>query len=52
MYNMWTSGILLGIKDEENSQMLQNGLNKLYKWADTNNMKFNADKFQIQLYRK
>ena len=28
--------ILLGIKDEEDTQMLQNYLHKLYKWADTN----------------
>ena len=27
--------ILLGIKDEENTQMIQNDLNRLYKWADT-----------------
>ena len=27
--------ILLGIKDEEDTQMLQNDLHKLYKWADT-----------------
>ena len=26
--------ILLGIKDEEDTQMLQNDLHKLYKWAD------------------
>ena len=34
--------ILLGIKDEEDTQMLQNDLHKLYKWADTNNIKLNA----------
>ena len=39
--------ILLGIKDEEDIQMLQNYLHKLYKWADTNNMKFNANKFEL-----
>ena len=39
--------ILLGIKDEEDTQMLQNDLHELYKWADTNNMKFNANKFEL-----
>ena len=32
--------------------MLQNDLHKLYKWADTNNMKFNANKFELLRYRK
>ena len=44
--------ILLGIKDEEDTQMLQNDLHKLYKWANTNNMKFNADKFELLRYGK
>ena len=39
--------ILLGIKDEEDIQMLQNELHKLYKWADTNNMKLNGNKFEL-----
>ena len=30
--------ILLGIKDEEDTQILQNYLRKLYKWADKKNM--------------
>ena len=30
--------------------MLQNDLLKLYKWADTNNMKFNANKFGLLRY--
>ena len=38
--------ILLGIRDEEDTKMLQKDLHKLYKWADANNMKFNADKFE------
>ena len=42
--------ILLGIKDEEDTQMQQNNLHKLYKWADTNNMKFNANKFELLRY--
>ena len=44
--------ILLGIKDEEYTQMLQNDLHKLYKWADTNNMKLNANKFELLRYGK
>ena len=44
--------ILLGIKDEVDTQMLQNDLHKLYKSADTNNMKFNANKFELLRYGK
>ena len=44
--------ILLGIKDEEDTQMLQNDFHKLYKWADTNNMKFNANKCELLRYGK
>ena len=32
--------------------MQQNDLHKLYKWANSNNMKFNAYKFELLLYRK
>ena len=32
--------------------MLQNDIHKLYKWADTNNMKFNANKFEFLRYGK
>ena len=39
-------------KDEEDTQILQNDLYKLYKWADTNNMKFNANKFELLRYGK
>ena len=41
------SQMSLGINDEEETQMLQNDLHKLYKWADANNMKFNANKFEL-----
>ena len=44
--------ILIGIIDEEDIQMLQNDLHKLYKWADTNNMKFNANRFELLQYGK
>ena len=44
--------ILLGIKHEKDTQMLQNNLHKLYKWADANNMKFNASKFELLRYGK
>ena len=30
--------------------MLQNDLHRLYKWADRNNMKFNANKFELLRY--
>ena len=42
--------IRLGLKDEEDTQMIQNDLHQLYKWADTNNMKFNANKFELLRY--
>ena len=32
--------------------MLENDLHKPYKWADTNNMKFNANKFELLQYGK
>ena len=32
--------------------MLQNDLHKLYIWADTNNMKFNANKFELLQHGK
>ena len=46
--------ILIGIKDEEDTQMRQNDFDKLYKLADTkfNNMKFNAYKFELLRYGK
>ena len=44
--------ILLILKDEKDTQMLQNNLHKLYKWADANNMKFNANKFELLRYEK
>ena len=44
--------ILQVIKYEEYTQMLQKDLHKLCKWADTNNMKFNANKFKLLRYGK
>ena len=32
--------------------MAQNYVHKLYKWADKNNMKFNANKFELLQYGK
>ena len=32
--------------------MIQNDLHRLCKWADTNNVKFNADKFELLRYGK
>ena len=42
--------ILPGIKDENDTQMLQNDSLKLNKWADAKNMKFNANKFELLRY--
>ena len=42
--------IFLGIKDEKDTQVLQNDLHKRNKWTDTNNMKFNANKFKLLRY--
>ena len=44
--------VLLGKKDEEDTQMLQKDLHQLYKWAHTNNMKYNANKFKFLRYGK
>ena len=44
--------ILLGLKDEEDTPMIQNYLHMLYKWAGTNNIKLNADKFELLWYAK
>ena len=44
--------ILLGIKDEEDTQMLQNDLNTPNKCSDATNMKFNDNKFELLLYGK
>ena len=37
-------------EDEEDTQMLQNGLHKLYILADKNNMKFNTSKLKLLGY--
>ena len=36
----------------KNTQRCYKVLHKLYKWADTNNMKFNANKFELLRYGK
>ena len=53
-YNVFADDtwIVLGIKDEEDTQMLQNDLHKLNKLADANNMKFKANKFELLRYGK
>ena len=43
--------ILLGTKDEEVTQLLQNDLHKPNKYVETN-MKFNSNKFKFLRYGK
>ena len=44
--------IFLGMKDEEDTQMIQNDLHKLDKGADTNNRKLNSNKLELLRYGK
>ena len=39
-----------GIRNEDDVESLQDDLNKLYEWAKTNNMVYNATKFQVIRY--
>lgn len=34
------------VKDSDNTLKLQKALNAVYRWADENNMQFNAERFQ------
>ena len=38
------------IDSEEDVEAFQNDLNKIYKWAEENNMLFNNDKFELLRY--
>ena len=40
------------MKDEEDTKMLQIVLHKMYIGADTKNMKFNVNKFELLRYGK
>ena len=42
--------IVRQVDTEEDVEALQEDLNKLYKWQETNNMQFNAKKFEILRY--
>ena len=44
--------ILLEMKDEVDTQMIQNDLHNLHKCADMNNTKFNTNKFELLRYGK
>ena len=44
--------ILSGISCEADVESLQEDLNRVFAWADTNNMKFNSDKFELLRYGK
>ena len=39
------------IEDFEDIQLLQADLNAVYNWAESNNMEFKSDKFELFRYR-
>ena len=39
------------IEDFEDIQLLQANLDAVYNWAESNNMEFNSDKFELLRYR-
>ena len=41
-----------GISCEADVESLQEDLNRVFAWADTNNMKFNSDNFEMLRYGK
>ena len=40
-----------GIESEGDARLLQADLEAVYRWADTNNMMFNSDKFEVLRYK-
>ena len=42
--------MMMNIKEPTDILRLQEDLDKIYEWADTNNMLFNADKFEVLRY--
>ena len=42
--------VIQEVSSSEDCQILQQSLNKVYEWADTNNMKFNITKFNLLRY--
>ena len=42
--------VTLGTKNVIDSNSLQKDIDSVYKWADTNNMSFNCDKFEVLRY--
>ena len=42
--------VIQEVSSPEDCQILQQSLNKVYEWADTNNMKFNITKFNLLRY--
>ena len=41
---------MAGIEDESDVEAMQNDLDKVYKWAESNNMEFNSKKFELLRY--
>ena len=42
--------VLGNIASEEDVEKMQDDLDKIYKWAETNNMLFNNNKFELLRY--
>ena len=44
--------LMADIQEEADVEKMQEDLDRIYSWADKNNMKFNSDKFELLRYGK